>query len=111
MVLVLIIVVIIILCVILYFLRRVSRVGQQVVEMDRSFLVLPDFPLCHIFISHLSHLCVQTYSFDLQRPDPTINQFNEPTGTGFEPVYLDDLGVFFCVCAVVCANYQDSERL
>ncbi|XP_056225275.1 uncharacterized protein LOC130164515 [Seriola aureovittata] len=32
----------------------------------------------------------RTYSFDLQRPNPIINQFNEPTGT-FEPVYLDDL--------------------
>ncbi|XP_029381819.1 uncharacterized protein LOC115058570 [Echeneis naucrates] len=33
----------------------------------------------------------RSYSFDLHRPDPIINQFNEPTGTGFEPVYLDDL--------------------
>ncbi|XP_071315695.1 uncharacterized protein [Trachinotus anak] len=32
----------------------------------------------------------RTYSFDLQRPDPIINQFTEPTGT-FEQVYLDDL--------------------
>ncbi|XP_034424855.1 uncharacterized protein LOC117751914 [Hippoglossus hippoglossus] len=32
----------------------------------------------------------RTYSFDLQFPDPIINQFSEPIGT-FEPVYLDDL--------------------
>lgn len=32
----------------------------------------------------------RTYSFDLHRPNPNVNQFSEPTGT-FEPVYLDDL--------------------
>ncbi|XP_053271731.1 uncharacterized protein LOC128429895 [Pleuronectes platessa] len=32
----------------------------------------------------------RTYSFDLQFPNPIINQFSEPIGT-FEPVYLDDL--------------------
>lgn len=50
---------------------------------------------CHYW---LACLFVQTYSFDLQRPSPA-NHRNEPIGT-FEPVHLDDLGVF--IRAFVC---------
>ncbi|GAA6228366.1 uncharacterized protein LOC108891065 [Lates japonicus] len=53
-----------------------------------AFIILVIIVLCIIlyFLRRVS----RTYSFDLQRQDPIINQFNEPTGT-FEPVYLDDL--------------------
>ena len=88
------------LCVLLFFLRRASRVGERVIDIFVLFLG-------DLHISHTIDLCVlvlfgficffQMYSFDLQFPDPIINQFSEPTGT-FEPVYLDDLGVCVCVC-------------
>ncbi|XP_040886742.1 uncharacterized protein LOC121176750 isoform X2 [Toxotes jaculatrix] len=51
-------------------------------------IILVIIVLCAIL--YFLRRVARTYSFDLQRPDHIINQFNEPTGT-FEPVYLDDL--------------------
>lgn len=82
--LVLIIVLIVGLCVVLYMLRRNSRVrltDKKRLQFTSSILAL------HWMIDVLHF---QTYSFDLQRPLP-VNYANEPTGT-FEPVHLDDLG-------------------
>ncbi|XP_039996359.1 uncharacterized protein LOC120797120 [Xiphias gladius] len=51
-------------------------------------IILAIIVLCVIlyFLRRVS----RSYSFDLQRQDPMIQQFSEPTGT-FETVYLDDL--------------------
>lgn len=102
-VLVLIIIVIIILCIILYLLRRASRVRKRNGSRNCFLCALPLLIILQLKQVHTHHVCllvscllfclfVQTYSFDLQRPNP-VGHLNQPTGT-FEPVYLDDLGVF-----------------